>query len=164
LASVAQRRVKVRSKFATAIGLSAVLMMAASPVFAASPIVTDGASEHSEIRTVYFPDDICGPRAAWYTIEVTWHWHLTDLGDGYSFVYTETGTYHVDFDDPRIEDIDSQFTEAFHETATRGGTIVSTEQFHDFPGTITIRVHVMVVEVDGELRVDRVVNDVEGCP
>jgi hypothetical protein len=37
--------------------------------------------------------------------------HLTQRGDYFVIHFLETGTYHVDFDDPNLADQDSQFTD-----------------------------------------------------
>ena len=121
-------------------------------------------SNHKFVNTVYFPDDICGPRAGWTTFVVTDHLVVTDLGDSVHVVFGENGRYTTDLDDPAFADYSSQFTDAFHFNLTRGGTEVATEQFHDFPGTIRIRVHINFVAVDGEVRVDRESLSVTGCP
>jgi hypothetical protein len=147
------------------IGAVALLPAFVEPASAAGarPVITRE-SQHKFVKTLYFPDDICGPRAGWTTFVVTDHLVTTDLGDSIHVVFEEHGTYSVDYDDLAIEDLTSQFTDAQHFNITRGGTVVYTEQFHDFPGTIRIKVHLVFVEVDGEVRVDRIVDSVTGCP
>ena len=79
-------------------------------------------------------------------------------------VFGESGRYETDFDDPSIEDYSSQFTEAGHFNITPGGVVVYTMQFHDFPGTIDIRQHVVFVESNGSVKVERDDLTVTGCP
>ena len=139
--------------------------LAAVPVAAAADSVDhvrDG--RHHEIRTVYYPDDICGPRSGWTTYDVTWQVRITDFGDTYHVSYVETGTYETDFDNPTIDDYSSQFTEAAQVSLTKGGVAVTTNMFHDFPGSIMIRTRLVLVEKDGTVLVDRDVFDVSGCP
>jgi hypothetical protein len=121
-------------------------------------------SNHKLVKTLYFPDDICGPRGGWTTFVVTDHLIVTDLGDSLHVVFGEHGTYSTIFDDPAIENYSSQFTDAQHFNITRGGTVVFTEQFHDFPGTIRIQVRIVFVEVGGEVHVERFFESVTGCP
>jgi hypothetical protein len=153
-------------------GLSAAVAVAAlatavvaGPVAAASPVEHGGDIGHHVIKTEYFPDDICGPRSGWTTFDETFHLRYTQLPDGsYTFSHVETGTYHTDFDDPTIPSYDSQFTEADHGTVTPGETSIYTSEFHDFPGTITIREHIVFVQVGDEVRIDQDVLTVDGCP
>ena len=140
------------------------VMLVAVPVSAANPVTHARESGKKEIHTEYFADDICGPRAGWTTFVVTWHFHVTDLGDSVHVVYGETGRYTTDFDDPATEDYESQFTEAMSSNVTRGGTVTFNLQFHDFPGDIKIHVNVVFVEVDGQVMVERDVLRVDGCP
>ena len=120
---------------------------------------------HKFTHTEVFSDDICGDRSSVDTFTVTSRFIATEFEDGtFNVVYGETGTYTTDFDDPSIDDHTSKFTEAGHVRLTKGGTFVWTEQFHDFPGTIQIRSRVVLVEVDGELKVNREVLSVTGCP
>jgi hypothetical protein len=132
---------------------------------AASPVFHLRDSGHQEVSREYYPDDICGPRSGWTDYVVTWHVAITSLSDDtFNFVYGETGTYHTDFDDPSIPSYDSQFTEAQHGTATLGDTLVFTNQFHDYPGTIQIRSHITFVQVGDEIEVNRDAEYVSGCP
>jgi len=138
-------------------------LVAPAAAAGARPAITRE-SNHKLVKTLYFPDDICGARAGWTTVEVTDHLVVTDLGDSLHVVFGEHGTYSTIFDDPAIEDYNSQFTDAQHFNITRGGTVVFTEQFHDFPGTIRIQVRIVFVEVGGEVHVDRFFEGVTGCP
>lgn len=144
----------------------AAVMLTVGPVSAAQdPVLHDGARAQKEVALEYFPDDICGPRAGWTEFVTTYQWKYTELRDGsFNFVYIETGSYHTDFDDPSIPSEDSQFTGAFHGTITRGGTLLYTSQWHDFPGSITIHEQVLFVQVGDEVKVDRYVLRVDGCP
>ena len=148
------------------IGLSVlVLLMSAAPALGAGPPTHIRESGHKEVTTVYFPDDICGPRAGWTTFTETWQFHVVDLGDSIHLIAPETGRYHTDFDDPSIEDVDAQWTETVSFQLTRGGTVVFSEQLHDFlGGDVRIHSQVVFVEVDGTVKVDRQIFRVEGCP
>jgi hypothetical protein len=149
----------------TALGLAlAGALLAVTPVAAASPVVHTRDSAQKETYSVYFPDDICGPRAGWTTFVLTRLLHVTDLGDSLHVTAIDTGRYSTDFDDPAIEDYESQFTEALHVNMTRGGTVTFNYEFHDFPGDITIRGQTVFVEIDGQVMVDRESFRVDGCP
>jgi hypothetical protein len=146
------------------LGLAGALMVA-TPAAAGSPVQHYRDSARAEVTTVYYDDDICGPRAGWTEYSVTWHVVYSERPDGsFNFVYGETGTYHTDFDDPSIPDYDSQFTEQQHGSVTAGGTTIWTAQFHDFPGTIRIYEQVVFVDVGGKIQVDRELLRVDGCP
>ena len=119
---------------------------------------------HHEVSTVYYPDDICGPRSGWTTYDVTWHVRVTASDTGYHVTYVETGTYATDFDDPALQDSSSQFTETLHVNITPGGVSVATDVQHDFPGTIRIRARLVFVERGGVVHVDRDILEVSGCP
>jgi hypothetical protein len=152
-------------KRTTAIGVAlAWLLLAAGPVAAGGPVTHTRDSAQKETYSVYFPDDICGPRAGWTTFVLTRLLHITDLGDSLHATAIDTGRYSTDFDDPAIEDYESQFTEALHFNLTRGGTTTFSYQFHDFPGDITIRGHTVFVEVEGLVKVDRESFVFDGCP
>ena len=149
------------------VGVLFVLLVLVVPAVAASAEPPTRFKEivHKFVHTQVFGDDICGDRSGEDTFTVTSRFIATDFGDGtINVVYGETGTYNTDFDDPNIEDHTSQFTEAGHFRLTRGGTVTWTEQFHDFPGTIRIHTQVVVVEVEGQIKVDREVLSVTGCP
>jgi hypothetical protein len=148
------------------IGVSLVLMLGAAPVAAAqSPVLHAGDSTHRQVDLVYLPDDICGPRSGWSEIVVTIQWKYLERQDGsFNFVYVETGTYHTDFDDPSIPSYDSQFTGAQHGTLTSGQTAISTNLWHDFPGSITIQEQIVFVQVGDEVLLDRDILRVDGCP
>jgi hypothetical protein len=148
-----------------AFGTALVLTLLAAPTAAASPVLHAGESAHREASTVYYPDDICGPRSGWTDYIATFQWKYTERADGtFNFVYVENGTYHTDFDDPTIPSYDSQFTGTQHGTVTRGGTAIFTSQWHDFPGSITIREQIIFVQVGDEVRLDRDILVVDGCP
>lgn len=150
---------------ALALAVAAATLFVAPVAAAESPVAHSYFSGHKEVSRVYYPDDICGPRAGWTEYVVTWHAVITELSDGaFNWVYGETGTYHTDFDDPAIPSYDSQFTEAQHGTATAGDTEIFTIQFHDFPGTITIHEQLLFVQVGDEIQLDRYVLRVDGCP
>ena len=147
---------------AAAIVVSSLL---AAPVAAAARTVDqirDGG--HHEVSTVYYPDDICGPRSGWTTYDVTWHLRVQDFGDTFNATYVETGTYTTDLDDPAFDDYSSQFTGAVHVNVTKSGVAVTTDLWHDFPGSITIRTSLVFVVRDGAVQVDREVFYVSGCP
>jgi hypothetical protein len=74
---------------------------------------------------------------------VTSHTNLVWEGDTFHFAYGETGTYTTVFDDSSIPSYSSQFTDAFHSSVTSGGTVSFGEEFHDFPGTITIHEQIL---------------------
>ena len=143
----------------------ATVLLVAAPAAAAGPVTQWRDFGHKEVSRVYYPDDICGPRAGWTDYVVSWHFHLTEISEGvFNWVFGETGTYHVDFDDPSIPDLDSQFTEAQHGTVTKGGTETFTFQFHDFPGSIAIHEQYLFVRVGDEVKLDRYTLRVDGCP
>ena len=152
-------------------GVAAMLAVLGLAAMAGAPVAAAGSKvdhvrefRHHKIREVYYPDDICGARSGWTTYDITWHLVVTNLGDDYHASYVETGTYTTDLDDPAFDDYTSQFTEAVHVNLTRGGTSATAVLFHDFPGTVTIKTQAVLIVVDGEVRVDRQVFDVSGCP
>ena len=152
-----------RSRWLGAPILAIALLSATSATAWAAPLQTrDGG--HHEVSTVYYPDDICGPRSGWTTWDVTWHLRVTDLGDAFQATYTETGKYSTDLDDPAFQDYTSQYTEVVHFTGTRGGAAINVVQFHDFPGTIRIRARLVFVANDTGVHVDRDILEVTGCP
>ena len=140
------------------------LLLAAGPVAAGGPVTHTRDSAQKETYSLYFPDDICGPRAGWTHFTLTRTFHVTDLGDSVHVTAIDTGRYSTDFDDPAVADYESQFTEAMHFSLTRGGATTFSYQFHDYPGDITIRGHTVFVEVDGLVKVDRESFVVDGCP
>jgi len=146
------------------VGLLAILTLGLTAGTASAAVSHTKQSTRNVVTTEHFPDDICGPRAAWWTFVSSSHLVVTDLGDSIHVVYGETGTYSADFDDPSIPDYTSRFTDAQHFNITRGGTVVFTEQWRDFPGTIQIHEHIVFVEVDGDVRIDSDVLSVTGCP
>src|SRR5262245_42876101 len=147
-----------------AVAVLGLALATTAPAAAGNPPVHERDGGHKEVTVHYFPDDICGPRASWVTVTVTWHLRITDLGDSWHLAYGETGTYVADYVDPATPDYESQFTNAVHINLTRGGTFVYTDQWHDFPSPIVIRSHVVFVERDGVVQVDRVIDRVSGCP
>ncbi len=148
------------------LGLALALwVIAVVPAAGASPVLHARDAAHREVSTVYYPDDICGPRAGWTTFVVTFHLSYVERPDGtWSFNYLETGTYHTDFDDPTIPSYDGQFTGPQHGTITPGGVETYNGEWHDFPGSITIHEHVVFVQVGDEVKIDRDDLRVEGCP
>lgn len=147
------------------LGLSLVaLLMSATPALGAGPPTQVREFGHKQVTTVYFPDDICGPRAGWTTFVETWRLHVVEFDDSIHLAAPETGWYHTDFDDPAIEDVDAKWTETVSFQLTRGGTVVFNEQLHDFLGDVRIHSHVVFVEVDGSVKVEREIFRVEGCP
>lgn len=135
----------------------------AGPAMAAGPLIIHESAK-KEVTTLYFPDDICGPRAGWTTFVETWRFHATDLGDSLHINAGETGWYTTDFDDPSIDDYRAQYTEAVAFNLTRGGTATFNSEYHDFPGDIRIHEQIVFHEVDGEVLVEREVFRVTGCP
>jgi hypothetical protein len=149
------------------VALAAMLaMLVVLPAQAGAQVATSTVVIHGLTASEFIPDDICGPRASF--VEFTGRTnvtHATELEDGSrSFQFVDTGTYHVDFVDPALDDQESQYTEALHFTATPGGTVVYSLTFHDFPTGIRIYVKAHVTEVDGRLIVDRDITKVTGCP
>jgi len=121
---------------------------------------------HDVTFTEFYGSDICGPRAVYetYTIK-TAVTHATEHPDGsFNFVFAGTATYHDDFVDPTLADVDSQSTTAFHMSLTPGGTETTNLQFHDFPGDVRITEHLTLTVVNGNVVVDRDVFEVTGCP
>jgi hypothetical protein len=150
---------------AATLAVAATLLGAVPAVAADSPVLHDRGSARMEVTRLYFPDDICGPRGGWTEFVTTYHWGYTQRPDGaFNFSYVETGTYHTDFDDPSIPSYDSQFTGAEHGTITSGGAAIYTNQWHDFPGNITIHEQVLFVQVGDEVQLDRYTLRVDGCP
>jgi hypothetical protein len=121
---------------------------------------------HGVTFTEFYSSDICGPRANYETFTVkTYVTHATELPDGsFNFVDAYTATYHVDFVDPTLADLDSQTTQAFHISLTPGGTETESLQFHDFPTGLRITEHLNLTVVDGNVVVDRDIIEVTGCP
>lgn len=116
--------------------------------------------------TQSFPDDICGPRASEETVRVrTMVVHYTESDDGtFNAHFTETGTVHVDFGDPTLQDFDSQFTDSIHHVLTPGGSETFIETFHQVSGELKIWSRIQVHFVDGEPMFERVTSKVTGCP
>lgn len=120
---------------------------------------------HGTTRTEFFPDDICGPRASTVTFNFrTTVLHWTEDASTFNVQFTETGTYHVDFVDPALEDQDSQFTLSIHHVLTPSGAEVFNSTWHDFPTGIKIWERVHATFVDGDLIVEREFQKVTGCP
>ena len=116
--------------------------------------------------TEFFADDICGPRAAYvtFTFRPT-VFHLTQRRDG-SLIFTGTdgGTYHVDFVDPSLKDLDGQFRSTVSEVVTRNGNEIVTWTLHDFTGGIKVWNRFHGTFANGEVKVEREVTKVTGCP
>ncbi len=146
--------------------LAGLLALLAVPAHAAAPAEKTTVVVHGLTYSLFFPDDICGPRAGTTTFTIrTQVLHLTEEQDGtFNGTYVDTGTYHVDFVDPAIADQDSQFTTTVHHTFTPGGVEVLTTTFHDFPTGIRIWVRFHGTAVDGRIIIEREVFKVTGCP
>lgn len=161
----AERKDQLMKKRSRILLITCLTMLAAAPAQAAgSKPPIDKTIVHKEVKVEEFTDDICGDRANSTTFTTTWRLIVKESGDGLSVVFGESGRYETDFDDPSIEDYSSQFTEAGHFNITPGGVVVYTMQFHDFPGTIDIRQHVVFVESNGSVKVERDDLTVTGCP
>jgi hypothetical protein len=148
------------------IGALAALALAAGPMPASAETSTSTVVVHGVTFTEFFPDDICGPRASTVSFTLrTVVMHLTEHADGtFTFHYTSTGTYHVDFVDPALADQESQFTEADTFTLTPGGTQIVSGAFHDFPTGLKIWERRHLTVVDGNPVVERDILKVTGCP
>jgi len=147
---------------AAATAALAVVLGVGGPSLAATSVTV---ITHGDTSPNFYPDDICGPRASWVT--ATLHataFHLTQNGDSFTSHYTETGTYHVDFDDPNLADQDSQFTGASTIVLTPGQTIVVATTWHDFPTGMKIWEQYHLTLVDGQPVIERSVLKVTGCP
>jgi hypothetical protein len=153
-----------RGKTASLVVTAAALVLAVLPAHAAGAATTSTVVLHGLTHSELAPD-ICG-RDAFFSFTIrTQVTHLTEHEDGsFSFNFTETGTYHVDFVDPTVADQDSQFTEAVHASLTPGGTFVVSVAFHDFPTGIRIWERFHLTEVDGSPVVEREIQKVTGCP
>lgn len=157
-------------RFALAPPLATVALLVAllpvSPAAAKPPPEKSTAVIHGVTFSVVFPDDICGPRASTTTFTLrTQMIHVTERTDGsFNFQHTETGTYHVDFDDPSLPDEDSQFTDSIHHVRTPAGTDVINLAFHDFFGDIRIWERLHFTRVGERLVVEREILKVTGCP
>jgi hypothetical protein len=121
---------------------------------------------HDVVFVVVSPDDICGPNPAEITYRVrTQVLHATEGVDGqFNVQYTQTGTYHVDFTNPDVQDQVAQYTESIHHVFTPGETEVLNFAYHDFPDGVRIWQRTHVTVVDGQLVVERVIEKVTGCP
>jgi hypothetical protein len=140
----------------------AVMLVAASPTSAATAYTL---ISHGDTGTAYYGEDICGARASWVTTAFrTTVDHLTQRGDYFTFHFLETGTYHVDFDDPNLADQDSQFSGSSTVTLTAGQTVVVANTWHDFPTGLKIWERYQLTVVDGQAVVERYVLKVTGCP
>jgi hypothetical protein len=143
------------------------LVVAAVPAPASASTTTSTVVIHGLTFTEFFQDGLCGPEPQYVTFtfdtEVT---HTTEHADGsFSFVDVNTGTYHVDFVDPALPDVDSRQVGAFHITLTPGGTQVVSLAFHDFPTGVMIWQRFHLTVVDGNPVVERFIEKVEpACP
>ena len=156
-----------RTRLATFIvALAALVLSGLSTPASAAGTTTSTVVVHGTTFSTFYPDDICGPRASTETMTIrTSVAHITQHSDGsYSYQNTYTGFYHVDFVDPALADVDSQFTGVNHVNLTLGGTKIVSYIFHDWPGDIRIWERIHLTEVDGTLVVDRYIFGVTGCP
>lgn len=146
--------------------LAGLLALLAVSAHAAAPAEKTTVVVHGLTYSVFFPDDVCGPRAGTTTFSVrTRVLHATEEQDGsFNAKFIDTGTYHVDFVDPAIADQDSQFTYSIHHAFTPGGVEVLTETFHDFPTGVRIWERFHATVVDGRIVIEREVFKVTGCP
>lgn len=156
------------SSLATAAAFTLVAGLAGTwPSIAAAggPAVVTHEWQHKYFGTEY--DDgggICGNTPpAWITYVVTERLEWMDKGDGtFNVTYGELGTISVDYDDPSIEDVNGQFTDAQHFNITNGSTL-EMEQFHDFRGGVKISVHYSASMVDGVPKIHRDTLNYTGC-
>lgn len=153
---------------AAIIAAVAALCTAAPTGAAATPPLTWTTVQHNTTPpVVYFPDDICGPRASYETwvntVEVN---HLTALDDGsFHFVDFETGYVYVDYVDPATPDVRQSRTETFNVNLTPGGVYTQNSTFRLRDGNnLTIRARYTLVLVDDTPKVERDVLVVGGCP
>ena len=120
---------------------------------------------HGDTGSAYYASDICGARASWVTTTLrTTVDHVTQRGDSFVFHYLETGTYHVDFDDPSLADQDSQFTGSSTVALTPGQAVVVANTWHDFPTGLMIWERFHLTLVDGQPVIEKYVLKVTGCP
>ena len=156
-------------KASAAVGLVAGLIttaIGAGAAIAAPPEQNFTTVVRGTTYTQFFPDDICGPRAAYvtFTFRPT-VFHLTQRQDG-SLVFTGTdgGTYHSDFVDPTLKDLDGQFRSTVNEVVTRSGNEIVTFSLHDFMDGIKVWNRFHGTFANGEVKVEREVTKVTGCP
>ena len=146
--------------------MAAATLMVGGPAAADNLVNARTVVAHNTQETVDFDDDICGPRANTTTffrkIEQV---RFAERADG-SFSYRDVAvvTYVSDYVDPALPTLTGRLTEVNHFILTPGETFVGTVTFHDFLGDIRIFFRAHVTVVDGEVKVDRTVNKVTGCP
>ena len=150
------------------LGVAAFLMAAplVSGPAAAAPAPAPTVVVHNTQETINFPDDRCGPRANTTTffrkiVQV----RFAPRPDG-SFSYREVAvvTYVSDYVDPALPTLTGRLTEINHFRLTPGGTSISHIFIRDFFGDVRIVSNLRLVESKGEIRVERVVDRVTGCP
>ena len=156
----------MRAKRMVSAAILGVVLAAGAPVAAEQGARGSTVVVHGVTYTQSFRDDICGPRASEETVTIrTTVLHYTETADGtFNAHFTETGTIHVDFDDPALQDFDSQFTDSIHHVLTAGGTETFIETFHQVSGELKIWSRIHVHFVDGRLMFEREAGRVTGCP
>lgn len=146
--------------------LAVLLALLAVPAQAAAPAGKTTVVVHGLTFSMFFPDDICGPRAGTTTFtirtQVTRAWEEQD--GTFNVTFAETGTYHVDFVDPAIANQDSQYTQTARHAFMPSGVEVYNLTFHDFPTGIRIWERIHATFVNEQLIVEREVFKVTGCP
>ena len=143
------------------------LVLAALAVPANAATTTSTVVIHGQTFTDFFQDGLCGPEPQYVTFTFrTEVIHATEHADGsFSFHDTATGTYHTDFVDPALPDLDSQQTSSFHLTLAPSGTMVVSFTFHDFPTGLKIWQRFHLTVVDGTPVVERDITKFEpACP
>jgi hypothetical protein len=160
---------RVRPRAASSVlALAAVLapLAVASPADAAATRFT--VVDHGTTFTEFFPDDICGDRASTTTfVRTVEQVHLTRMPDGgFSYHDVTVFTYHADYVDPTLPDLDGRGTEVNSFVLTPGdNTFINTVAYHDFFGDVRIHERAHLTELrDGTVVVDREILDVTGCP
>ncbi len=135
--------------------MAGLVALLAVPTRAAAPAAKTAVVVHGLTYSMFFPDDICGPRAGTTTFTIrTQVLRATEDPEGtFNVTFVDTGTYHVDFVEPAIADQGSQFTHTAHHAFTPGEVEIFNLTFHDFPTGIKIweRVHATFVNEQGEL-------------
>ena len=140
-------------------------------LFSAAPAHAEGSDsrttvQHNITGSIYFADDICGPRSgfATYTVTVTQQ-QFVELADGsWSYRTVELISYSGDYDDPALPDVTGRLTAVYKYNLTPGDTFIASEPFHEFFGDVKIWWKYHLTIVDGEPVVERFVVDWTGCP
>ncbi len=155
----------LKAKTVTSVAILGAVLAAGEPAAAEQGARDSTVVVRGVTYTQSFPDDICGPRASEETVRIrTMVLHYTEQADGtFNAHFTETGTIHVDFGDPNLQDFASQFTDSVHHVLTPGGTETFIETFHQLSGELKIWFRIQVHFVDGQLKFERVVGKVTGC-